>query len=85
MATLAGIVTPGGPMVSVPLLVVLANSGMALGPMVAYMTSWSLFGMQRIIAWEAPLMGWRFVIIRVVPSLAFPVIAGLLVKLYHHE
>ncbi len=85
MATVAGILTPGGPMVSVPLLVVLANSGMALGPLVAYMTSWSLFGIQRIIAWEAPFMGWRFVMIRVVPSLAFPVIAGLLVKLYYQE
>ena len=85
LASLAGILTPGGPMVSVPLLVVLANSGMALGPLVAYMTSWSLFGMQRIIAWEAPFMGWRFVMIRVLPSLAFPVIAGLLVKLYYHE
>ncbi len=85
MASAAGVLTPGGPMVSVPLLVVLANSGMALGPLVAYMTAWSLFGMQRIIAWEAPLMGWRFVMVRVIPSLAFPVIAGWLVKLYHHE
>src|SRR5262249_51210233 len=67
LATGAGILTPGGPMVTVPLLVVLANSGMALGPLVAYMTSWSLFGIQRIIAWEAPFMGWRFVMIRVVP------------------
>ena len=85
MASAAGVLTPGGPMVSVPLLVVLANSGMALGPLVAYMTSWSLFGVQRIIAWEAPLMGWRFVLVRVVPSLAFPVIAGWLVNLYYHE
>jgi uncharacterized membrane protein YraQ (UPF0718 family) len=85
MATAAGVLTPGGPMVSVPLLVVLSNSGMALGPLVAYMTSWSLFGMQRIITWEAPFMGWRFVMIRVVPSLAFPVVAGWLVKLYFHE
>jgi uncharacterized membrane protein YraQ (UPF0718 family) len=85
MASAAGVVTPGGPMVSVPLLVVLANSGMALGPLVAYMTSWSLFGMQRIIAWEAPMMGWPFVLARVIPSLAFPVIAGYLVKLYYHE
>ena len=85
MASAAGVITPGGPMVSVPLLVVLANSGMALGPLVAYMTSWSLFGIQRIIAWEAPLMGWRFVLVRVVPSLAFPVIAGWLVKLSYHE
>ncbi len=74
MASVAGVLTPGGPMVSVPLLVVLANSGMALG-----------LGMQRIIAWEAPFMGWRFVTIRVVSSLAFPLIAGWLVKLYYHE
>src|SRR5712664_2097842 len=53
--------------------------------LVAYMTSWSLFGMQRIIAWEAPLMGWRFVIVRVVPSLAFPVLAGWLVATFYHE
>jgi len=85
MASLAGMLTPGGPMVSMPLLVVLANSGMALGPMVAYMTAWSLFGMQRIIAWEGPLMGWHFVTVRVLSSLAFPVIAGWLVKMYHHE
>lgn len=85
MASAAGILTPGGPMVSVPLLVVLANSGMAVGPMVAYMTAWSLFGMQRIIAWEAPLMGWRFVAVRVLSSLAFPLIAGWLIKLYYHE
>src|SRR4030095_1272581 len=65
MASVAGVLTPGGPMVSVPLLVVLANSGMALGPLVAYMTSWSLFGVQRIIAWEAPLMGSHFVGARV--------------------
>ena len=85
VASGAGVITPGGPMVSVPLLVVLSNSGMALGPLVAYMTAWSLFGMQRIIAWEAPLMGWRFVAVRTASSLTFPVVAGLLVKLYSHE
>jgi uncharacterized membrane protein YraQ (UPF0718 family) len=85
LASVAGLLTPGGPMVSVPLLVVLANSGMALGPLVAYMTSWSLFGIQRIIAWEAPLMGWHFVMVRAVSSLAFPILAGWLVKVYYHE
>ena len=85
VASLAGVITPGGPMVSVPLLVVLANSGMALGPLVAYMTSWSLFGVQRIIAWEAPLMGWHFVGVRVASSVIFPILAGWLVALYYHE
>ena len=85
LATLAGMITPGGPMVTVPFMVALANSGAALSSLVAYMTAWSLFGLQRIIAWEAPLMGWRFVVARVVPSLAFPVIAGRLVSVFNHE
>jgi len=85
IASVAGVLTPGGPMVSVPLMVALATSGVAMGPLVAYMTSWSLFGMQRIIAWEAPLMGWKFVAVRVLPSLAFPVIAGWLVATFYSE
>jgi uncharacterized membrane protein YraQ (UPF0718 family) len=85
IASVAGILTPGGPMVTVPFLVALANSGAAIAPLVAYMTSWSLFGMQRIIAWEAPLMGWRFVFVRVVPSLAFPVLAGWLVQVFYQD
>jgi uncharacterized membrane protein YraQ (UPF0718 family) len=85
LATIAGVFTPGGPMVTVPFMVALAHSGAALPALVAYMTSWSLFGMQRIIAWEAPLMGWKFVVVRVIPSLAFPVVAGWLVATFYHE
>lgn len=85
IASLAGVLTPGGPMVSVPFMVALANSGAAMAPLVAYMTSWSLVGLQRIISWEAPLMGWRFVIVRIVPSLAFPVLAGWLVNVFYQE
>jgi uncharacterized membrane protein YraQ (UPF0718 family) len=85
IASVAGVLTPGGPMVTVPFLVALANSGAAMAPLVAYMTSWSLFGMQRIIAWEAPLMGWHFVVVRVLPSLAFPLLAGWLVQTFYRE
>jgi uncharacterized membrane protein YraQ (UPF0718 family) len=85
LAAIAGVLTPGGPMVTVPFMVALANSGMALPPLVAYMTSWSLFGMQRIIAWEAPLLGWHFVAVRVLSSLAFPVLAGWLVSVFYAD
>ena len=84
-ASAAGMVTPGGPMVSVPLLVAAANSGAGMPPLVAYMTAWSLFGLQRIIAWEAPLMGWHFVSVRVLATLAFPVLAGWLVATFFSE
>jgi uncharacterized membrane protein YraQ (UPF0718 family) len=85
IASVIGMLTPGGPMVTVPLLVVLANSGAALPTLVAYMTSWSLFGLQRIISWEAPLMGWPFVGVRVLSSFAFPVLAGWLTSVFHHD
>jgi uncharacterized membrane protein YraQ (UPF0718 family) len=85
IATGAGMITPGGPMVSVPFMVALGHSGAALPALVAYMTSWSLFGVQRIIAWEAPLMGWHFVWVRIIPSLAFPVVAGWLVATFYRE
>jgi uncharacterized membrane protein YraQ (UPF0718 family) len=85
VASIAGVLTPGGPMVSVPLLVAAANSGAGTPSLVSYMTAWSLFGLQRIIAWEAPLMGWRFVSVRVLASLALPVLAGWLVTLFHSD
>jgi uncharacterized membrane protein YraQ (UPF0718 family) len=85
IATIAGAITPGGPMVSVPFMVAAGHSGAGLPALVAYMTSWSLFGLQRIIAWEAPLMGWKFVITRVVSTIAFPVLAGWLVATFYQE
>jgi uncharacterized membrane protein YraQ (UPF0718 family) len=85
IASVAGVLTPGGPMVTVPFLVALTNSGAALAPLVAYMTAWSLFGMQRIIAWEAPLMGWHFVGVRVLSSLVFPFLAGWITSLLYPD
>jgi uncharacterized membrane protein YraQ (UPF0718 family) len=85
IASVAGMLTPGGPMVSVPFLVALANSGAAIAPLVAYMTAWSLFGMQRIIAWEAPLMGWHFVGVRVLSSLVFPFLAGWIASILYPD
>jgi len=85
IATVAGVVTPGGPMVSVPFMVALAHSGVSTAILVAYITSWSLFGIHRIIAWEGPLMGWHFVLVRSVASLAFPMLAGWIVKMFYQE
>jgi hypothetical protein len=40
----AGILTPGGPLVSFPIMAVFYEGGASLSALVAYMTSWSLFG-----------------------------------------
>jgi len=81
----AGILTPGGPLVSFPMVAVFYQSGASVSSLVAYITSWSLFGFQRILAWELPFMGGRFVMIRVLPTLVFPILAGYLVRLIHQD
>ena len=50
-----------------------------------YMTSWSLFGFQRVLAWELPFMGTRFLLARVLPTLVFPIVAGYLVRFIYHD
>ncbi len=85
IAFVAGILTPGGPMVSFPMLAVFYQSGAPLSVLVTYVTSWSLFGFQRVIAWELPFMGGRFVLARVLPTLALPIVAGYLVRFLYKD
>jgi uncharacterized membrane protein YraQ (UPF0718 family) len=81
----AGILTPGGPLVSFPIMAVFFKGGASLSALVCYMTSWSLFGFQRIIAWELPFMGPQFLLARALPTLAFPIIAGYLVRFIYED
>jgi uncharacterized membrane protein YraQ (UPF0718 family) len=73
-----GSVTPGGPMTHCPVIASLFKMGVGIGPLVAYLTAWSLFGLQRIIMWEIPFLGPQVVAIRVAVSLLFPFISGWL-------
>jgi uncharacterized protein len=81
----AGVLTPGGPLVSFPIMAVFYKGGASLSALVAYMTSWSLFGFQRVLAWELPFMGTRFLLARVLPTLLFPVLAGYLVRFIYED
>lgn len=80
IAVAAGMVTPGGPSAAFPLLAVLAGSGADRGAMVAYITSWALLGMQRILVWDVPFMGAELSAIRFSVSLPLIIAAGLLAR-----
>ena len=58
--TLGG-VTPGGPMTHFPFMASFGKMGVGVGPLVAYLTAWSLYGLQRIIMWEIPFLGAKVV------------------------
>jgi uncharacterized membrane protein YraQ (UPF0718 family) len=80
LATILGGITVGGPFASFPLVATLAAAGVEQGCLVAFLTGWSLLGVQRIIVWEWPLLGSDFVIVRVISCIAMPILAGLLMR-----
>lgn len=81
LAMLGGIVTPAGPFAVFPIMVGLRAAGAGFPVCVVYITSWATLGLQRIVVWELPFLGFDFVSLRVLASLPLPVIAGLLAGL----
>ncbi len=78
VAALAGALTPGGPVVGFALGAAALKAGAGLPQVMAFVTGWSLYTMNRVLVWEIPTMPMRFVIIRTVVSLPFPfLVAGL--------
>jgi uncharacterized membrane protein YraQ (UPF0718 family) len=80
LATAVGVVTPAGPFVSIPLAALMIRSGAAAGPVVAFLAGWALLALHRFIAWEVPMLGWRFALLRYASCIALPPIAGLIAR-----
>lgn len=76
----AGMITPSGPFVSMPLAAVMIRSGAGAGAVVAFLSAWSLLAIHRLVAWEVPILGWRFALLRYGVCLVLPVVAGLLAR-----
>lgn len=76
-----GGLTPGGPMTHFPVVASLFKIGVGIGPLVSYLTAWSLFGLQRVIMWEIPFLGAKVVAVRIAVSLFFPFVAGWLCEI----
>ena len=76
LGTAAGALCPGGPFVSMPLAAGLFGAGAGLGTIVAFMTSWSLLGVNRL-PMEMAILGWHFTAIRYGLSLVVPPLAGM--------
>lgn len=77
IASAAGMVTPAGPFVSMPVAAVMLRAGAGIGAVVAFLVAWSLLAVLRLVAWEVPILGWRFALIRYGVCLALPILAGL--------
>ena len=77
LATLAGAAIPGGPMMTFPLAAGFGIAGADIGTMLAFVTGWSLLGLNRTLIWEFSFLPHDLVWTRYLLSLPFPVLVGL--------
>lgn len=82
LAALLGGLMPGGPMVTFPVIITVWQAGAGTAQMVAMLSAWSLYAFHRVLAFEWPMLGWRFVLFRMAVSLVLPVLAGLLAAVW---
>lgn len=76
LATLAGALTPGGPVVGFAIGATALKGGAGTAQVVSYVVAWCLFSFHRIVLFEVPAMPPRIVWLRVAVSLPFPLFAG---------
>lgn len=81
IATAAGALTPAGPFTAMPLAAVFLRSGADVAAVIAYLSGWSLLALHRMVAWEIPILGTRFALLRYGISLGLPVLAGVAARL----
>jgi uncharacterized membrane protein YraQ (UPF0718 family) len=81
IATVLGTVMPGGPLIAFPIVVLLIKAGAGMPALVTFLTAWSVLGIQRIIGFELPMMGSKFVINRVAIGVFLPPLSGGMVYL----
>ena len=82
LAWLAGILTPGGSIIGLPLIAALYTAGVGMSVLITYAISLSTLSILRIPL-EIGFYGWRLAGVRIVVSLGLPIIAGVLTRLIY--
>lgn len=81
VAVACGAALPGGPMMTFPVAAGLAAAGADLGAMIAFISGWSLLGLNRTLIWEFSFLPADLVWTRYLISLPVPVLLGLAVRM----
>ncbi len=81
LAGVIGGILPGGPVTSFPIALFVLQIGAGVPQVVALLTGWSCFAFHRILAYEIPMIGVRYALLRLMSVAVVPVMAGLLAEL----
>ncbi len=76
IGAVCGMIIPAGPVISFSIAAVLASEGASVPALVAFITSWSVFALHRIIIFEIPLLGPSFMRLRLISVVILPLLAG---------
>jgi uncharacterized membrane protein YraQ (UPF0718 family) len=76
VAAVAGALIPGGPVVGFSIAAAAIKGGAAAPQVIAFVTAWSLYAVQRLVMWELPVVPARLVWIRAAASLPLPFLAA---------
>jgi len=80
LGCVAGGLVPGSPYALFPVVGALYKTGASLGAVVGFLTAWALWSVTRLPL-EAALVGPRVMVVRLLCTLGFPPLAGLLAHL----
>jgi uncharacterized membrane protein YraQ (UPF0718 family) len=76
IAAIVGAVTPGGPVVGFAIGATALKSGAGAPQIIAFVSAWSLYSLQRLLMWELPVMDRKAVWVRIAVSLPLPFLAA---------
>lgn len=85
VATVCGAAIPGGPMMTFPLAAGLGLAGADLGATIAFISGWSLLGLNRTLIWEFSFLPAELVWTRYLLCLPAPVLLGLAVRMFRQR
>jgi hypothetical protein len=78
IAAFAGPIVPAGPVLAFSIAAVFERVGATPEALVAFITSWSLFTVHRMISYELPLLGPSFLRLRLLSVGLVPIAAGVI-------
>lgn len=78
IAAFAGPIVPAGPVLAFSIAALFERVGATPEALVAFITSWSLFTVHRMISYELPLLGASFLRLRLLSVGLVPIAAGMI-------
>ncbi|MFC1928949.1 permease [Chloroflexota bacterium] len=73
----AGLIVGGGPWVFLPIVASIYTAGAGVGPVIAFLASAPLVGLEGLLAWQIPFLGAKIALTRYVVCFFIPPLVGL--------